>query len=318
MLHPKGEKIKQNLLNLWRKLHEEEGFQFLRVPQSNSLFELTQAHLDFTLARPSVTFPFKIAEMNYFKEEGAKPMEGLLASQEYSADAAHIFCTEETLLQMCISSLQFMRKFSKLFPFEIKWILAPSQKRKKQFIILTEALKVLGIEYSIDERKKPHHGPEVSLIVRDGIGRQWCGPSLRLECLLLEKVGFQGALIVRSLFSSVERWIALLLEQTQGWLPFWLAPEQVRVVCVDSEQMAVATDVTQKLQSVGLSVNLCCGGEQEQLQESLHQHILYAIVIGKKQQDSNELQVSDLKAGKEERMDLRSFLQKMSELKKDE
>ncbi|HSX03223.1 MAG TPA: hypothetical protein VLG76_00670 [Rhabdochlamydiaceae bacterium] len=223
--HPKGERIKQIFLNLWRKWHQEEGFHFLSTPHPSSALELTQAHLDFTLKRPSISFPYKIAEMNHFTEEGAKAYEGLLASKEYSADVAHIFCDEETLLQNTISSLQFMRKFSKLFPFEVKWALAPSQAKKKKVDILKRALEVLEIDYSIDERKKPANGPEVSLLVQDGLGREWSLSTLRLESLLLEKVGFQGALIVRSLFSSVERWIALLLERTQGELPFWLSSE---------------------------------------------------------------------------------------------
>ncbi len=227
--HPKGEQLKQFLLNLWREEHEKEGFQFLSTPRVASPEELTAAHLDFVLKRPSITFPFKIAEINHFTEVHFQPGEGLLRSRDYSADRAHIFSDEETLLQNTISSLQFMRKFSTLFPFELKGVLYPSQKKKKQLDLLKEALKASQIDTLVDERKKALHGPEVHFVVQDYLGRKWTGPYLRLECLLLEKVGFSGALIVQGLFPSLERWIALLLEKTQGHWSFdkGLLPEQI-------------------------------------------------------------------------------------------
>lgn len=317
--HPKGEILKEILWDIWKKEHK--GFSsFFTPPQIPfSPQDITESHLGFLLSRKEMAFPYKIAEKAFFIEENPKLFyEGLLSSQGYLSDVAHVFCEEEFLLQECISSLQFMRKFSKLFTFVKTWTLVPSSHGKntahwkRQLEILKEALRLSEIDYLVDAQRKLKNGPELHLSVKDGMGREWGISYLRLECHSLEKVGFQGALLVRSLFSSMERLAALLLEHYQGWLPFWLMPEQVRVICF-KEQISYALEIQQSLENSGYRVHLNAGDKplKDKVQEALQEHVAYAIVIGKREEDSRSLLVNALNSQKEERMSIESLLEEL-------
>lgn len=231
--HPKGEIIREAFIQYWKKAHEEQKFQFFNTPMQVpfSKVEITKAHFEYFLSQKTPEFPFRIAELSYFtQEDPKKTYAGLLDSPGYFSDLAHIFCMEEFLEEECISSLQFMRKFSKISNLEKKWILYPSSHGKKatlfwerQVAALKKALDVVEIDYQIDVERKQASGPELHLLIKDGMGRFWSGCSLKLECEETQKIGFQGSLIVRSLYCSIGRWAALLLEQDQGKLPFWLS-----------------------------------------------------------------------------------------------
>jgi threonyl-tRNA synthetase len=198
--HPQGEALKQFLLQSWRDALAKEGFVFLSTPSAE---EAAKAHFDFFLKREGAALPFKTAEMRRYAEE-----EG-----EYMTDRCHIFCSAETVVQNLISSLQFMKKFSTIFPFEPKWVLHLSSKGQEP---LQEALEVAGIAYQIDGRKRPLYGAELVAMAEDHLGRRWAVSSLRVERQLGSQVGWPGALIVQTLFSSLERGIALALEEAQG------------------------------------------------------------------------------------------------------
>lgn len=227
--HPKGESVRDALITYWKEEHQKEQFHFFHTPRSGSFSkeELTKIHFDYLLSKKEAEFPYKLSECGYFKDEDQKKSYcGLLDTKNYFADLSHIFCMEETLEEEVISSLQFMRKFSTLFTLERKWILwaSPIEKKasplwERQLGILKKALMDVGIEFTLDKGRGLKDGPELHLLVKDGMGRWWTISTMKLECALTQKMGYQGFLIVRSLFSSLERWIALILEQDQGKFP---------------------------------------------------------------------------------------------------
>lgn len=162
---------------------------------------------------------------------------GVLNSNLQSADLAHIFCAPNHLEKELISSLQFIDKTIKMFGFEYYWHFvgrgekfAGSEYRwDKAVASLESAFQQCGWTYNVDPAESSHSGPLVEARLTDRFGREWKGPSLGIDFYSPEKLGlfYQGAdhkkhapiMIVRSLFGSLERFAALLIEQAQGTLP---------------------------------------------------------------------------------------------------
>jgi threonyl-tRNA synthetase len=166
-----------------------------------------------------------------------KPMSdlwGILNSHLQSADSSHIFCAPCHLEKELISSLQFIDKTIKIFGFEYHWHFAGRGQRfagsehrwEKAVATLNAAFEKCGWTYTADPDEYSYQGPIVEARLTDRFGREWRGPWIRIDFYSPEKFGlaYQGAdqkthgpiMIVRSLFGSLERFVALLLEHSQG------------------------------------------------------------------------------------------------------
>lgn len=190
--------------------------------------------------------PARYAECAPFvfqKQEG--DLWGMLNSHFVTADFAYIFCSPQQLEAEFISSLQFIDKIIKMFDFEYYWRFIGRGEKFAGSVIrwekavesLNSAFKTCGFAYESDVQESSFAGPVVEARILDRFGREWKGPSLTLNFSLPTKfdLRYQAAdgkeyaplMLVRRLFGSVERFVALLLEHNSGSLPLWLVPEQV-------------------------------------------------------------------------------------------
>ncbi len=131
----------------------------------------------------------------------------LLKCQIYTQDIATTFCTKEQVSDEINKSLQFIRKTSNILGIGNQWYLVTQNNRDKAIEPLVEGLKQCGITYSTEMIKKSgNRGAKIEVKWVDFLGREWLGPTLTLEN--------HGdiAVITRSVFGSLERCIALLVE----------------------------------------------------------------------------------------------------------
>lgn len=184
--------------------------------------------------------PIRFAEMApvIFQEKPAS-LWGLFDSRLVSVDYAHIFCCPEHLEAELISSLQFIDKIIKMFGFESYWHLKGKrqdfastvnrwEKVTKSFI---SAFEKAGLNYR-ESLESSFSGPVAEARLIDSFGREWNGPNIGLNLNAPKRFGlcYQGPdekfhvplMMTRSLFGSLERFAALLLEHTSGMLPKWL------------------------------------------------------------------------------------------------
>ena len=178
--------------------------------------------------------PVRYGEISEMYDQGKEAHQwGLLRARSFTIDQVYIFCSQEQLLQELISSLQFIDKTVKIFAFEVHWnlvIKSPNSKESKSKweesqAHLIKALKACGFSYSLDNEGKAPYGPVIEAHLKDALGRTWKGPSVYIDIYHRDKIGlrYQGAddqmhapfMIGRSLFGSLERFIALLIETGQ-------------------------------------------------------------------------------------------------------
>jgi threonyl-tRNA synthetase len=125
-----------------------------------------------------------------------------------------------------------------------------------------DAAAASGYAYEVDEGEGAFYGPKIDIHAKDAIGREWQLTTIQVDFNLpgrfdLSYVGEDGQkhepfMVHRALFGSIERFFAVLLESTNGAFPFWLAPEQVRVVPVAGDFLGYADQVAATLRGRGL------------------------------------------------------------------
>lgn len=179
---------------------------------------------------------------------------------------------------------------------------------------LEGALKVKGWDYGIDEGGGAFYGPKIDLKIRDAIGRQWQCSTVQCDFNLpdrfdLEYVSAEGTrerpiMVHRAIFGSVERFFGILIENSAGDFPFWLAPTQLKLLPVTDSVMDYCYEVAAKAKKLGVRVEVDRGAERlaKQIRNAERGRIPIMGVVGVKEMESGKLAIRSRKDG-----DLGSF-----------
>jgi hypothetical protein len=184
---PKGEVLYWSLVDRWRDMHVKMQFQFLHT---------------FSSLPP---FPLHLLALK--KDEGPAPYRFASLGSD-GQDLATIFCKKRQLHSECISCLQLQDQMIKIFGFTAKVSLACSSNEKTN-AMLKESLESLAIPYTILEGMAEEGRAEFRLVDNNGV--ETPGPFLAVR----EEFSSDLSLIYRSLFGSMERWIALMIESNR-------------------------------------------------------------------------------------------------------
>lgn len=254
--------------------------------------------------------PIRYCEYNEFfdlSKEGH--LWGLLRARAFTADSAYVFCTSEQVLKELISSLQFIDKTFKMFGFETHWHLMTKNQNSKGFLkkweesqdSLVKALQACGLNYTLEKENKSLYGPRLEMRFADALGRKWKGPYIYIDMHHPERLGlhYQGqddrmhapTMVGWSMFGSIERLTAILVEHYSGKLPLWLAPEQVRVIPVTDKNAEYAAQVYEQIEEGGFRVNV--DYRKENLGFKVHaaekEKVPYMIIVGGKEEKNRSL-----------------------------
>ena len=155
------------------------------------------------------------------------------------------------------------------------------------------AMDELGLDYFEAEGEAAFYGPKLDVQVRTALGKDETLSTVQLDFLLPERfdlnyVGEDGkqhrpVVIHRGVVSTMERFVAYLIEEYKGAFPTWLAPIQAQVIPVSPEvHLDYAKEVQEKLKAQGIRVDLDTRDEKigYKIREAQMQKIPYMLVVG--------------------------------------
>jgi threonyl-tRNA synthetase len=283
---PRGETLKELLIDFWKKELAKQNFQFIATPSLDTQ-QMFETHLKLAKERQIRTA--EIASLPLFGEGH----EGLLDLPHGFIDQAYIPFKKEELLSELISSLQFIVKILKMFSFDYEVVLY-----SKNADLLLEALQTCHIH--VKQEKGPHSTIEFYLI--DIFGRRWKGPSLTVR--------FDCGVIVQSLFSSLERFVALFLEASKGKLPLWMVPEQVRVMGFQKKQIHPVVSALQK-EGIRVGMDLREENLSKRMHDALRERVPYSIVLGDRELECGTLSVRPYGVSAPEQMTIETLIDRL-------
>lgn len=314
-------------LALWDK-SGHTGFyrenMFAPIEMENRTFQLKPMNCPFHILiynnrlRSYRELPIRWAELGtVYRYEKQGVLHGLLRVRGFTQDDAHIFCTEEQAEEEVIKVLDLTCFFLGSFGFTdykvclstrpAKYVGTP-ENWEKATDALANALKKKNIQYEIDPGEGVFYGPKIDIKVKDCLNREWQCSTIQVDFNIPERfdvkyTGTEGdfkvpILIHRAIFGSIERFIGLLIEHYKGNFPFWLAPEQLRILPISDRHVPYAEKVKTTLEP-DFRVQIDARNEKinRKIRDAEEEKVPYMLIVGDREAEKQEVSLRKHKEG---------------------
>ncbi len=263
--------------------------------------------------------PIRWAELGtVYRYERPGVMHGLMRVRGFTQDDAHVFCLPDQIGDEILRILDLTEQILSAFDFrsyEINLSTRPEKSIGDDAVWelatagLIEALDRKGWAYKVDEGGGAFYGPKIDLKIEDAIGRTWQCSTIQLDFNLperfqLEYVAADGTrqrpiMIHRAIFGSLERFFGIMTENYAGDFPFWLAPEQIRLLPVTDEVRAYAEEVRSRLSAAGVRATVDHSGDRlgKLIRNGEQMKIPVLGVIGAKEAESRQISLRSRREG---------------------
>lgn len=281
--------------------------------------------------------PLRLAEFGtVYRYEQSGELGGLTRVRGFTVDDSHLFVTPEQLdteflnvvdlilsVFRCLCLYKFKARLSFRDPKSDKYIGSDEAWSKAESAI-QRAVEEVGLEYFLGIGEAAFYGPKLDFIFEDALGREWQLGTVQVDYNLPERFDLEyvaednsrrrPVMIHRAPFGSLERLIGILIEEYAGDFPFWLAPEQVRLLPVGDEQHPYAEKVAAQLQAQGVRVSVDRSGDRlgKQIRNAETQKIPVMGIIGAKEVESETVSIRTRAAGDVGAFPVKELIEKLT------
>jgi len=358
--HPKGWTLFQTLISYMRRRQSELGYIEVNTPQvlDRALWE-TSGHWQTFRENMFITqtedkrvfalkpmncpghvqifknglksyrdLPMKIAEFGIVhRYEPSGAIHGVIRVRAFTQDDAHIFCTEDQIMEESFKVNDLILSIYQDFGFKDVVIKLSTRPEKRVGLddawdraeaALSHVLKTLaqqGAKTGVNPGEGAFYGPKLEYTLRDAIGREWQCGTTQIDFNLPGRFGafYIGpdsekttpVMIHRAVFGSLERFAGILIEHYAGHLPLWLSPLQIVVATITQDANDYAYEIMAAARKRGLLVE----GDlrNEKITYKVREHSLAKVpvlfVLGKR--EAAERSVSIRRLGSQEQTHMR-------------
>lgn len=281
--------------------------------------------------------PIRIAElgmMHRYEKSGA--LSGLQRVREMTLNDSHIFVRPDQIKEEFTRVLNLIQevycdfgitdyryRLSYRDPKDTKKYFDDDEMWEKAQAMLKEAMDELELEYFEAEGEAAFYGPKLDVQFKTAMGLEETMSTVQLDFLLPERfdltyVGEDGqnthrpVVIHRGVVSTMERFVAYLIEEYKGAFPTWLAPEQVVLIPVNLEAHGDHVEAMyHQLQAQGIRVEMDLRNEKlgYKIRQAQTQKVPYQLVIGDKEVESGKVNVRRYGHEETQAMSLESFIE---------
>lgn len=215
--------------------------------------------------------PIRLAEFGHcYRNEPSGTLSGIMRVRSFTQDDGHIFCTEDQIGSESLVCVEQLVSVYADFGFRdiiIKLATRPEKRIGDDVLwdkaekALADVLNMKNVKWEIAAGDGAFYGPKIEFSLRDSLGRVWQCGTLQVDFNMAERLGAYyiteagdkkpPVLLHRAVLGSFERFIGILLEETGGNLPLWLAPVQVVVINITDEQKEHVDILAKTLQNNG-------------------------------------------------------------------
>ena len=208
-----------------------------------------------------------------YRDEKSGELGGLSRVRSLTQDDSHVFCRTSQIKEEIKNLVGIVQKF--YTSLEMSKLRARLSYRsdedkylgsKELWKMAQEKIREAAIENELDffeaEGEAAFYGPKIDFMAEDAIGREHQVATIQLDFVQPERFGLeftnekgekeQPVMIHHATLGSIERFMSVFIEHTAGWFPFWIAPEQVRVLTVNNKVAPYVKKICAELEKVVL------------------------------------------------------------------
>jgi threonyl-tRNA synthetase len=303
----------------WSKFSDElfhissrEGHEFAMKPMN------CPHHTQIYASRPRSykELPIRYRETTVcYRDEQSGELNGLSRTRAFTQDDAHVFCREEHILDEVLKIWEIIERFYSAFDFELSLRFSTRDPDEPEAYAgsvknwehaeseLQKAIDKKGAKASDGTGDAAFYGPKLDFVAKDSLGRSWQVATIQIDFAQPEGLGLtyvnvdgdlsQPVMVHCAIMGSIERFLAVYIEHSDGHFPLWLAPEQLRVATLNDAEpiLNLAKSVVQKAREAGIRAELDDSNESvgKKIRDAEVMKVPYTIVIGNKEVESNQL-----------------------------
>ena len=262
--------------------------------------------------------PLRLAEYGCcYRYEQSGELFGLMRVRSLQMNDAHIYCTPEQFADEFRAVNDMYLKYFKIFGIEKfqmrfsthdperlgqKYVNEPELWKKTEDMVRDVLIKS-GINYVEIPNEAAFYGPKIDVQVWSAIGREFTLATNQVDFAVPGRFGLvyrtrdnteaTPLCIHRAPLGTHERFIGFLIEHYAGNFPLWLAPEQVRILPIGSEQMDFCEALRKRMHDDGIRVTLDCSGDKigGKIRNAETDKVHTMFVVGHKEQEANSVAV---------------------------
>ncbi len=266
--------------------------------------------------------PIRFSEFGLcHRNESSGSLNGLFRLRQFNQDDGHIFCKKEDIKNELILFVEMLYKIYNKFGFSnkdifVKIALRPEKKIGSEDLwnesesYLIESMKELNIPFELLEGEGAFYGPKIEFGLKDSLKREWQCGVFQLDFLLAKRfnasfINENGeeefpVVLHRAVLGSIERFIAILLENYQGKLPLWCNSQAISIIPVSEEHNEYCKKIANKLNNLNISyiVDDSNNSMNYKIRQQFKNKGNYCVIIGDKEIESNSISLRSKKDNK--------------------
>ncbi|MEY4541030.1 MAG: Threonine--tRNA ligase [Bacteroidota bacterium] len=300
-----------------------DSFQPIRTPDEGEEFFLKPMncphHCEIYKTKPRSyrDLPLRLAEFGtVYRYEQSGELHGLTRVRGFTQDDAHIFCRPDQVEDEFMKVIDLVIYVFKALGFDNysaqislrdpenkqKYIGKDEDWDKAEASIIKSAAEK-GLPTVVELGEAAFYGPKLDFMVKDALGRKWQLGTIQVDYQLpqrfeLEYTGSDNqkhcpVMIHRAPFGSLERFIAILIENTAGNFPLWLSPEQLAVLPISEKYEDYANEVFLRLQEQDLRGYIDHRDEKigRKIRDAEVNKLPFMIIVGEKESEQGMVSV---------------------------
>lgn len=248
-----------------------------------------------------------------YRDEKTGELGGLSRVRAITQDDSHAFCRPDQIEQEISQLLDAAAEMYGTFDMKLRVRLsyrddseaylgdkALWEDAQKQ---LKRAVEANGMDFFEEEGEAAFYGPKIDFMATDALGREHQVATVQLDFVMPERFGLEytdehgekqrPVMVHNALLGSVERFLSVYIEHTGGKFPIWLAPEQLRIIQVNDEEVTskFVDDLLEKARELGLRVVVDRSKESvgKKIRAAEVMKVPYSIVVGQKEIETGQL-----------------------------
>ncbi len=259
--------------------------------------------------------PIKYSEFGtVYRWEKRGELYGLLRVRGFTQDDGHAFLREDQVKDEIKAIIKEIMYVLSTFGFKGEDVRIHLSTRPDEYIgteemwdkatnALKEALDELGIPYDIKEGEGAFYGPKIDVHFRDSLGRWWQCSTIQVDFALPKRFGLEytdkdgskkrPVMIHRAILGSVERFMAIIIEEFSGRLPTWISPIQVVVIPAKKAVYDYAKSILERLKKEGFRVKGDFSNDTvpKKIRKAYDEAIPYIVMVGPKEMEKGTITV---------------------------
>lgn len=279
--------------------------------------------------------PLRVGELGIVHRlELSGTLGGLFRVIQFTQDDAHIFCTEKQMEDEIFRVMDLINLFFKKFGLEFDHVELSTRPEKRigeeklwdlAEKTLEDALKKKKVNYKVNKGDGAFYGPKIDFHVKDSLNRTWQCSTIQLDFAMPERFDLEytdnkdkkrrPVMLHRVIYGSLERFFGILIEHTNGRLPTWLAPTQVRIISFTDRNQKYAEEVIKKLgeaiPNLRLDADFTQRGVPVKVKDAEIMKVPYVIVVGDREEKEKSLAVRIRGDKKIENFSVEEFVEKI-------